>query len=291
MIRIATRRSELARTQSQLVADALTALTGEPCSLVAVTVVGDDVTQPLTGRPGIFTSALREALAEGRVDLAVHSFKDLPSEPDPALMVAAVPSRGTPFDVLVASRPLAELPPGARVGTSSPRRAAAVLRARPDLVITPVRGNIDTRLRKVGTGEVDALVLAAAGLERLGRQREAVEILAPTVMLPAPAQGALAVECRSDDPLQSVLAELDDLPSRLAVTAERAVLRGIEATCDTALGALASFDDGRLTLAAELTGHAGVAYRRTEETSAVGNPAQAEELGLAVAAHLLSRSP
>lgn len=290
MIRIATRRSELARTQSRLVADALTALTGETCTLVAITVAGDDVTQPLTGRPGIFTSALRDAVAHGRVDIAVHSFKDLPSEPDPALMVAAVPPRATPFDVLVAARPLADLPAGARVGTSSPRRAAAVLRARSDLVIVPVRGNIDTRLRKVETGEVEALVLAAAGLERLGRLDAAIEILDPAVMLPAPAQGALAVECRSDDPLQTVLAGLDDLPSRLAVTAERAVLRGIDATCDTAVGALAAFDDGRLTLSAELTDHAGIDYRRAAEAATVGTLAQAESLGLAVAAGLLAQS-
>ncbi|MGC4154807.1 MAG: hydroxymethylbilane synthase [Propionicimonas sp.] len=290
MIRIATRRSELARTQSQLVADALTALTGQPCTLVAIAVAGDDVTRSLTGGPGIFTSALREALAEGRVDIAVHSFKDLPSEPDPALVVAAVPPRATPFDVLVAARPLADLPAGARVGTSSPRRAAALLRARPDLAIVPVRGNIDTRLRKVETGEVEALVLAAAGLERLGRLDAAVEVLEPAVMLPAPAQGALAVECRRDDPLHPVLAGLDDLPSRLAVTTERAVLRGITATCDTAIGALASFTDGRLTLSAELTGHAGVDYRRVDETATVGNLGQAEALGLAVAAGLLSHS-
>jgi len=289
VIRIATRRSELARTQSQLVADALTALTGEPCTLVAITVAGDDLNRPLTGQPGVFTSALREALAHRRVDVAVHSFKDLPSEPDPALVVAAVPSRATPFDVLVAARPLADLAPGARVGTSSPRRAAAVLRARPDLAIVPVRGNIDTRLRKVETGEVDALVLAAAGLERLGRLQAAIEILDPAVMLPAPAQGALAVECRSDDPLRAVLAELDDLPSRLAVTAERAVLRGIQATCDTAIGALASFDDGRLTLSAELTGHADIDYRRTLKTTTVGTLAQAESLGLAVATGLLGK--
>jgi hydroxymethylbilane synthase len=175
------------------------------------------------------------------------------------------------------------------VGTSSPRRAAAVLRARPDLAIVPVRGNIDTRLRKVETGEVEALVLAAAGLERLGRLEAAVEILDPAVMLPAPAQGALAVECRSDDPLRAVLAELDDLPSRLTVTAERAVLRGIEATCDTAIGAFASFDGGELTLSAELTGHAGVDYRRAVEAATVGNVDQAEELGLAVAAGLLRK--
>lgn len=289
MIRIATRRSELARTQSQLVADALTALTGEPCTLVAITVDGDDVTRPLTGRPGIFTSALREALRREQVDVAVHSFKDLPSEPDPALVVAAVPPRANPFDVLVAASPLATLPAGARVGTSSPRRAAAVLRTRPDLVIVPVRGNIDSRLRKVGAGEVEALVLAAAGLARLGRLDEAVEILEPTVMLPAPAQGALAVECRRGDPLEAVLAGLDDPPSRLTVTAERAVLQGIDAGCDTAVGALARSDGERLTLSAELSHHAGIDYRRAAETTVVTEIDQAESLGLAVAAALLTR--
>ena len=290
MIRIATRRSELARTQSRLVADALTACTGEPCELVAITVDGDDLSRPLTARPGMFTNALREALARGRVDIAVHSFKDLPSEPDPALVVAAVPPRADPLDVLVAAAPLAELPAGARVGTSSPRRAAAVLRSRPDLVIVPVRGNIDTRLGKVGS-EVDALVLAAAGLQRLGRLDEAVETLDPLLMLPAPAQGALAVECRADDPLAETVAALDDLPSRLAVTAERAVLTGIDAACTTAVGALASFEGGLLRLAAELSDHAGIDYARVTDSAVVTDPGQAEALGLRVAAALLANRP
>lgn len=287
MIRIATRRSELARTQSRLVADALTALSGEPCELVAITVDGDDLSRPLTGRPGMFTNALRQALAGGRVDIAVHSFKDLPSEPDPALTVAAVPPRAAALDVLVAAVPLAELPAGARVGTSSPRRAAAVLRARPDLVIAPVRGNIDTRLSKVGN-EVDALVVAAAGLQRLGRLNEAVETLDPLVMLPAPAQGALAVECRSDDPLAELVAGLDHLPSRLAVTAERAVLGEIDAACTTAIGALAGFAGDLLTLSAELSDHAGIDYARVTESATVTEVGQAEALGRRVAAGLLA---
>mgnify|MGYP001245928982 CR=1 FL=1 len=287
MIRIATRRSELARTQSQLVADALASLTREQCRLVPIAVEGDDVTRSLSGHPGAFVSALREALTEGQVDIAVHSFKDLPSAPEPGLTVAAVPPRATAYDVLVASHPLAELPAGARVGTSSPRRAAALRRVRPDLTIVGIRGNIDTRLRKVGT-EVDALVLAAAGLHRLGRLAEAIEVLDPTVMLPAPAQGALAVECRTGGPLAGVLTQLDDRPSRLAVTAERAVLRGIDAACTTAIGALAEFDGELLVLTAELSDHAGIGHARLTESAAVTEVGQAEALGLRVAASLLT---
>lgn len=289
MIRIATRRSELARTQFQGVADALVSLTGEQCELVPIVVDGDDVSRSLSGRPGMFVSALREALVEGRVDIAVHSFKDLPSAPEPGLTVAAVPPRATPYDVLVADRPLTELPSGARVGTSSPRRTAALRRVRPDLAIVGIRGNIDTRLRKVGT-EVDAVVLAAAGLHRLGRLAAAIEVLDPTLMLPAPAQGALAVECRASDPLAGALAQLDDPPSRLAVTAERAVLRGIDAACTTAIGALAEFDGKLLVLTAELSDHAGIEYARVTESAAVTDAGQAEALGFRVATALLSNT-
>lgn len=289
MIRLATRGSELARTQSQHVADAITALTGEQCTLVVIRADGDDTSRPFNaGRPGVFTTALRDALAENRVDVAVHSFKDLPSAPQDGLAVAAIPPRATPVDALVAAVPLAELPAGASVGTSSPRRAAALARFRPDLAVVPLRGNIDTRVRRATSGEVDAVVVAAAGLERLGRLGEAVELLDPAVMLPAPAQGALAVECRADHPLAGSLAELDDLVTRLAVTAERAVLRGVQATCTTAVGAYARFEAGGLTLTADLSDHAGVDYCRVSETRQVDLPAQAEELGLAVAAALLA---
>lgn len=289
VIRIATRGSELARTQTQLVADAITALTGEECTLVIIRAEGDDLSRPFSeSRPGVFTTTLRDALVEGRVDVAVHSFKDLPSAPAPGLVVAAIPPRATPLDALVAAAPLASLPSGARVGTSSPRRAAALNRVRPDLVVVPLRGNIDTRVRKAVSGEVDAVVVAAAGLERLGRLREAVELLDPAVMLPAPAQGALAVECRETDALAVRLTGLDDALTRLAVTAERAVLRGVEATCTTAVGAFARFDGDVLVLAAELSDHAGVDYCHVQRSAAVGDAAAAERLGLDVAQALLS---
>lgn len=289
VIRIATRGSELARTQTQGVADAITARTGEECTLVIIRAEGDDLSRPFSAsRPGVFTTALRDALVDGRVDVAVHSFKDLPSAPADGLVVAAIPPRATPFDAVVGAAPLASLPAGARVGTSSPRRAAALNRVRPDLVVVPLRGNIDTRVRKAASGEVEAVVVAAAGLERLGRLGEAVELLDPAVMLPAPAQGALAVECRQGGALAVRLAELDDPTTRLAVTAERAVLRGVDATCTTAVGALARFDGDSLVLAADLSGHAGVDYCHVQRDAAVADAAAAERLGLEVARALLS---
>lgn len=288
MIRVATRGSLLARTQTQGVADAITAATGRECTLVTIRTAGDDVRKRLgTGAPGVFTSALRDALKAGEVDVAVHSFKDLPSAPEPGLVVIAVPPRVNPLDVVVANTDLAGLASGARVGTSSPRRAAALRRMRGDLEIVPIRGNLDSRIRQVAEGSVDAIIVAAAGLERIGRLDEVVQLVDPAVMLPAPAQGALAVECRVDDPLATELAALDDLPSRLTVTAERAVLRGIQAACTTAVGAYALIDRGRLTLEAEITDHAGVGYARASGTASA-DLIEAEGLGLAVAAELLS---
>ncbi len=286
MIRVATRGSLLARTQTQGVADAITAATGRECTLVTIRTAGDDVRKRLgSGAPGVFTSALRDALKAGEVDVAVHSFKDLPSAPEPGLVVIAVPPRANPLDAVVGSD-LAGLASRARVGTSSPRRAAALRRMRGDLEIVPIRGNLDSRIRQVTEGSVDAIIVAAAGLERIGRLDEAVQLVDPAVMLPAPAQGALAVECRVDDPLATELAALDDLPSRLTVIAERAVLRGIQAACTTAVGAYALSDGGLLTLEAEITDHAGVGYARASGTASA-NLAAAEELGLAVAAELL----
>ena len=289
MIRIATRGSLLARTQTMHVAEAITSLTGRECELVVIRTFGDDVTRPLgSGAPGAFTSALRDALKAGEVDAAVHSFKDLPSAPEPGLVVAAVPARANPLDALIARTDLAGLPAGSRVGTSSPRRAAALRRARPDLEIVPIRGNLDSRIRQVTDGGVDAIIVAAAGLERIGRLGEATQLLEPDVMIPAPAQGALAVECRSDDPLASDLAALDDASSRLVVTAERAVLRGVSATCNTAVGAHAEIADGHLKLTAEITDHAGIDYARVS-LSAPAELDEAEPLGLAVAELLLGR--
>ena len=292
MIRLGTRGSLLARTQAGMIADAVTAATGEVVELVVIRTEGDDVTVPLhaPSRPGAFVSALRDALLDDQVDVVVHSFKDLPSEPADGLVVAAIPARAIPFDVMVSRHGgLADLPDGATVGTSSPRRAAALRRARPDLQIVTIRGNIDTRLRKAHTGEVDAVVLAAAGLERVGRLTEASEVLDPGLLVPAPAQGALAVECRTEGRLAATLSALDDRPTRLAVTAERAVLRGIEATCTTAIGAYAAWiDEDTLLLVADLTEHRGVDHATVARSAPVATIEAAERLGRAVAAGLLA---
>ncbi|MFV0451783.1 MAG: hydroxymethylbilane synthase [Propioniciclava sp.] len=289
-VRIATRGSALARAQTALVSTALTALTGRSCIPVLVRTEGDTLRGPLTGgtRPGLFTSAVRDAVRGGVADLAVHSYKDLPSEAADDLVIAAVPERARPFDVLIADRPLADLPQGSTVGTSSPRRAAALRRLRPDLVIVGLRGNVDARLRKVTEGQIDAAVVAAAGLERLGRLDAAVETLQPAVMIPAPAQGALAVECRADSELMDLLRGLDHQPTRLAVTAERAVLPGIGAACTTAVGAYAQLVADRCDLSVELTDHGDVTYARTSVTGSVTTGATARALGRLAAANLLA---
>ncbi len=247
MIRLGTRSSKLALAQSGLVAGMITALTGRKVELIAIRTEGDDTSIPLhkAPRPGAFVATVRDALLAGDVDVAVHSFKDLPSAPVAGLNVIAVPGRENPFDVLISNGPLlAELPVGARIGTSSPRRAAALRRVRSDVEIVPIRGNVETRIGFVRSGRVAAAVLAAAGIARLGLDDQITEILSPDVMLPAPAQGALAVECRTDDSLATALAALDHWETRLRVTAERAVLSGINAACTTAIGAYAEFVKG-----------------------------------------------
>ena len=288
-LRLGTRRSLLATTQSGQVAAALRAASGREVELVPIRAEGDDTRIPLSAppRPGAFVATLRDALLAGKVDLVVHSFKDLPSAPLSGLVVAAVPQRADPRDALCGPQRLAELPIGARVGTSSPRRAAELLRRRPDLVIAPIRGNVDTRLRKVASGEVTAAVLAAAGLNRLGRLDEASEIFDPDALLPAPAQGALAVECRAGD-LVGLLAALDHRPSRLAVSAERAVLAGIAAECTTAIGAHAQWAGEQLTLTARLHDHRGIDFATAVAGAPVADQATAVALGRLVAEELLA---
>ncbi len=292
MIRLGTRGSRLARTQSGTVADSITALTGQPVRLVEIRSEGDDQTIPLDAgpRPGLFVSALRDALLAGKVDLLVHSFKDLPSAPHEELTLVAVPERGNPVDVIYSlAGGLADLPERATVGTSSPRRTAALRRLRPDLRVVPIRGNVDTRLDKVRDGELDAVVLAAAGLERLGVVDDNVHPIDPAHLLPAPAQGALAVECRVNDKLIAQVGELDDTSTRVAVTAERAVLRGLDASCATAVGAFAIWLDERvLLLSAELSGHAGIEYVRVSRSATVDDVEGAERLGRTVAESLLT---
>ena len=271
-LRLGTRRSVLATTQSRWVADRL----AFPTELVTVTTEGDVSTAPLAalGGTGVFVTALRGALLEGRVDLAVHSLKDLPTTPEPGVVVAAIPRREDPRDVLVArdGLTLSGLPSGARVGTGSPRRAALLRAVRPDLDVVDVRGNVDTRLRFVADGALDAVVLALAGLARLGRAAEATEVLGAPVMLPAPGQGALAVECREDDTaLVGLLAQLDDPATRAAVTAERRLLRTLEAGCAAPLGALGRIDAGTGELSLEAV-VASVDGGRVLRASATGSP-------------------
>lgn len=262
-LRLGTRGSALALAQSGQVARAVEAALGVAVELVPVRTEGDRLRGSLAalGGAGVFVAALREAVLDGRCDLAVHSLKDLPTADAPGLVVAAVPERADPRDALCARDrgTLGTLREGARVGTGSPRRAAQLRAVRPDLVVVDVRGNVGTRLGRVpglgdgheqGPGDLDAVVLAAAGLARLGRLDAATELLDPAVMRPAPGQGALAVECRDDDAgLASRLAgALDHLPTRLAVTAERALLAALEAGCAAPVGALGRLDPGGLVL-------------------------------------------
>lgn len=247
-LRIGTRASALATTQSGMIADALRAR-GHQASLVEIVSDGDRLTGSLAdiGGTGVFVGALRAALLAGQVDLIVHSLKDLPTAPWAGITLAAVPLREDPRDALVArdSLTLGELPLGSRVGTGSPRRRAQLRALALGLDIADIRGNVDTRIAKVHSGEYDAVVLARAGLARLGRLDEITEVLDPLQMLPAPGQGALAVECRSDDPeLRGLLAELDDPATRAAVEAERALLAGLEAGCSAPVGALAEVAEG-----------------------------------------------
>jgi hydroxymethylbilane synthase len=293
-IRLGTRASLLARTQSATVGEALASASGRGWTEVLISTAGDDIAKPLNqpGSPGLFVSALRDALLDGRVDVIVHSYKDLPSAPVPGIALAAVPSREDPRDALVSRdhRTLAELPAGAVVGTSSPRRRAALLASRPDLVITPIRGNVDTRIRKVRDGDVDATVLAVAGLRRIGREGEIAQVFEPGDLLPAPAQGALAVECRADDAdMLAVVARIDDPAARLVTAAEREILVGIDAACTTAVAASGTLDAGRLTVRAELFDEHGIVHAVAERSAQVG-PDQllaARALGLRTAGDLL----
>lgn len=295
MIRIGTRGSLLATTQAGTIRDQIIAL-GRPAELVIISTEGDRSAKPVAEiGVGVFTAALREAIADGRVDMAVHSYKDLPTAPDARFVIAAVPPREDPRDALVArdGLVLGELPAGSVIGTSSVRRAAQLRALGLGLEIRPLRGNLDTRLSRVSSGDLDAIVVARAGLARLGRLGDVSETLEPVQMLPAPAQGALAVECRAGDTaLATLLAELDDADSRAAVTAERVLLAELEAGCSAPVGAIAEVvesidDDGRIF--DELSLRACVAAADGSDVirvSGIGTPGQAAELGLSVAAEL-----
>lgn len=295
MIRIGTRGSLLATTQAGVVRDALIA-SGHPAELVVISTEGDRNQGPIAEiGVGVFTAALREAIDDGRVDMAVHSYKDLPTAPDERFVIAAIPPREDPRDALVArdGMVLGELPPGSVIGTSSPRRAAQLRALGLGLEIRPLRGNLDTRLNRVSSGDLDGIVVARAGLARIGRLGDVSESLEPVQMLPAPAQGALAVECRARDAdLAAVLAELDDPDTRAAVTAERALLAELEAGCSAPVGAIAEVvesidEDGRVFEELSLRGCvAALDGSDVIRASGIGSPDRARELGLSVAAEL-----
>lgn len=295
---LGTRGSLLATTQARLVANLLKSSAGFEISESIIRTEGDDTSTSLAtaARPGIFVTALREALVAGDVDLIVHSYKDLPSLPEPGIVIAAIPKREDHRDALISRENLTllELPTGARVGTSSPRRAARINHLRPDLEIVPMRGNVDSRLSKVSRGEFDAAVLAVAGLNRVGLQEKITEYFTEDQLLPAPAQGALAIECRSDDrQLIDALSLLEDPYTRLTTTAERAVLVGISATCATAIGALATFQNGILNLVAELSASDADEHERrsvTQENLQLDDLSMAHALGLSVAQTIMKTS-
>ena len=292
-LRIGTRGSALARSQTATVIAALADL-GVKAEAVEIVTTGDRSTAALTqiGGTGVFVSALRDAMLGGEIDVAVHSYKDLPTAAEPGLVVAAVPGREDPRDVLVArdGLTLAELPVGAVIGTGAPRRAAQIRALGLGVEVVPIRGNVDTRLRKVSSGELDAVVLARAGLARLDRLDAVTETLDPLLVLPAPAQGALAVECRAaDGELVAQLAALDHADSRAAVLAERALLAGLEAGCTAPVGGLAVLAEGEhgreLFLRGSVTAADGSDAVRL---SATGPVTDAEAIGRRLAADLLA---
>ena len=287
VLRVGTRRSALARAQTDLVVAGL----GTPVEVIPIVTAGDRTAAPIDviGGTGVFVSALREALLAGDIDLAVHSAKDLPVVPAEGIVIGAVPPREDPRDAVVARDrlTLAELPKGALVGTGSPRRAAQLRALGLDLCVVPVRGNVDTRLAHVGEN-LDAVVLAVAGLRRLGRFDAITEILDPTRFVPAPAQGALAVECRADDmAAREVLAAFDDTGARACITAERALLSSLEAGCSAPIGALAEIHDNpaELTLTAVVTAADGSDAVRRSLTGVVADSA---DVGRRLAAELIA---
>lgn len=287
----ATRPSPLARAQTAHIIRLLQAAWPDlECREYIIPAQGDRlVDQPLPeiGSRGLFTSDLETALLSGQVDVAVHSLKDLPVEETPGLSIAAVPERDSAFDVLVSAQgqTLANLPEAARVGTSSLRRSAQLLACRPDLTILPLRGNIDTRVRKLMSREYDAIVLASAGLTRLGLQTQITETLSLDVMLPAPGQGALAAQCRAEaTETVNLLAAIHDPLTSASVTAERAFLAGLGGGCSLPVGAFAQKNDGQIILTGAVISADG---KRTIRLSAVDQ--EPHELGERLARFVLER--
>ncbi|MEU4616476.1 hydroxymethylbilane synthase [Streptomyces umbrinus] len=303
-LRLGTRRSKLAMAQSRQVADAVSQVTGRSVELVEITTYGDTSREHLAqiGGTGVFVTALRDALLSGEVDFAVHSLKDLPTEQPDDLVLAAVPVREDPRDVLIArnGRTFAQLPDGARLGTGSPRRMAqlnAYAREHGISIETvPIRGNVDTRIGFVRSGELDGVVLAAAGMKRIGRIEEVTDFLPVDTILPAPGQGALAIECAADNAdLVAALGELDDPFTRAAVTAERSLLAALEAGCSAPVGALADLlADGQIVKEMRLRGVVGTTDGSTLVQLSTTGPVpethdQAMALGRELAAEMLAK--
>jgi hydroxymethylbilane synthase len=287
-LRLGTRGSALALAQSNLIAARVRQATGRAVELVEIVTTGDRSSAPVQALGvGVFVSGLRDALLAKDIDFAVHSYKDLPTAPPQELTVAAVPERDDPRDVLVArdGLTLRQLPAGARVGTGALRRIAQLNALGLPVEVLPIRGNVDTRIGKVTSGELDAVVLARAGLNRLGRAGEATEVLEPEVMLPAPAQGALAVECRLDDPdVVAALSTLDHVATRAAVTAERALLARLEAGCSAPVAGLAVVAGGLIDLRGAVLSPDGKVAIRSDRT---GTLADAVAVGRLLAEDLL----
>jgi hydroxymethylbilane synthase len=293
-LRIGTRGSAMALFQANLVRDRLVAAHPELAApgmveVVVIRTTGDRVQNRLLaeiGGKGLFTKEIEEALLDRRIDLAVHSLKDMETALPPRLAIACVPPRDDPRDALVArdGLVLAALPKGAKIGTASLRRRAQLLRHRGDLAVMPIRGNVDTRLGKLAAGEVDGLVVALSGLARLGRAAAVSEIIPPDIMLPAVGQGALAIEARADDAdLRDLLAPLHDAASAACVTAERAMLAALDGSCRTPIAGFAELDGDGLHLRAVLLSVDGSAERRAEGTGPAGDP---EALGRAIGERL-----
>ncbi len=288
MLIIAARGSQLAQWQAHWVQQQLAKL-GYPARIEIIKTTGDKITDvPLAqvGTKGLFTKEIEEALLDGRADLAVHSLKDLPTELPEGLVLAATPEREDPRDALVGC-PLAALPKGARLGTSSLRRAAQLRKLRPDLRIEPVRGNLDTRLRKLDEGQYDAIVLAAAGLKRLGWEDRIAEILSPDIVCPAVGQGALAIETAIETASAgfAVCHQLNHAPTHAAVTAERALLGALGGGCQVPIGAYAIVGGGRLSIQAVVVSPNGVHLVRDHAQGPVADAARiGRELGEALLA-------
>ena len=289
MIRLGTRASTLALAQARSVADTLA---GVDVEIVPMRTEGDRLAEArlaVVGGKGLFVREIEEALLRGDIDLAAHSLKDLPAEQPPGLMLAAFPRREDPRDVLAARQPVtvSTLAPGARIGTSSPRRRALLLAVRPDLHVEPIRGNVDTRLRKLDAEGWDAVLLAAAGLRRLGLAPAHCEALDPDVFVPAVGQGIIAVRARSDDATaRAVLARVDDAPTRTCALAERAYLARLGASCNTPMAAHARLDRGAVRMTAIVASEDG---RQVLRSSATAPAADAEKLGRDLADELLAR--